>query len=72
MKPWHEYTPEGIEDLAEEALNVAVLHIQDKLGVETGDLAGLFFSGWAERDIKEWLRRYIKAELVQHESANRL
>lgn len=63
MKPWQEYTPQGIDDLAEEALNAAVLLIQDRLGVETGDLAGLFFSGLAEHDTKEWLRRYIKAEL---------
>ena len=63
MKPWQEYTPQGIDDLADEALNAAVLLIQDRLGVETGDLAGLFFSGLAEHDIKEWLRRYIKSEL---------
>ena len=45
MKPWHEYTQQGIEDLAREALDAAALCIQDRLGVETGDLAGLFFSG---------------------------
>jgi len=63
MKPWQEYTPQGIDDLAEEALDAAVRVIQDRLGVETGDHAGLFFSGSAGDDIKEWLRRYIKSEL---------
>ena len=63
MKPWQEYTQQGIDDLAEEALNAAVKLIQDRLGVEAGDLAGLFFSGRTEDDIKEWLRRYIKAEI---------
>jgi len=63
MKPWHEYTPDGIDALAEEALNAAVLLIQDRLNIPTGDLAGLFFSGLAEHDMKEWLRRYIKSEL---------
>ena len=63
MKPWHEYTDEGIESLAEDALNAAALLIQQRLGVESGDLAGLFFSGRAEHDVKEWFCRYIKAEL---------
>jgi hypothetical protein len=69
MKPWHEYTPQGVEDLADEALNEAVRYIQDKLGVETGDLAGLFFSGVAERGMKELLTHYIRSELKAHEDA---
>lgn len=69
MKPWHEYTEEGIEDLADDALNAAVLLIQQRLGVESGDLAGLFFSGMAEHDVKEWFSRYIKAELRSMEAA---
>lgn len=63
MKPWHEYTQQGIEDLAREALDAAALCIQDRLGVETGDLAGLFFSGNFERDILKIFEQYIKAEL---------
>lgn len=63
MKPWHEYTPEGIEELARDALDAAALCIQDRLGVETGDLAGLFFSGNMERDIVKIFEQYIKAEL---------
>lgn len=63
MKPWHEYTQQGVEDLARDALDAAALCIQDRLGVETGDLAGLFFSGNMERDIVKILEQYIKAEL---------
>jgi hypothetical protein len=63
MKPWHQYTPQGIEDLAEEALNAAVRLIQDRLGVETGDFAGLFFSGALERATKNIFQEYINAEL---------
>jgi hypothetical protein len=33
-----------IEGLAEEALNIAVKHIQNKLGITAGDKAGMFFS----------------------------
>lgn len=63
MKPWQEYTPQGIDNLAEEALDTAVRVIQDRLGVETGDFAGLFFSGSAGDETREWFRRYIKSEL---------
>lgn len=69
MKPWQEYTQQGIDDLAEEALNAAVKLIQDRLGVETGDLAGLFFSGLAEHDMKVWLTRYIQSEIRNMEEA---
>lgn len=63
MKVWHEYTNQGIEELARDALDAAALCIQDRLGVETGDLAGLFFSGNMERDIVKIFEQYIKAEL---------
>ena len=33
-----------IMGLAEEALNIAVKHIQNKLGITDGDKAGMFFS----------------------------
>lgn len=69
MKPWQQYTPQGIDDLAEEALNAAVNLIQERLGVEAGDLAGLFFSGLAEHDINVWLTRYIQSELRNMEEA---
>lgn len=38
-------TSEQIADLANDAANVAIAHIQEKLGIPTGDFAGLYFSG---------------------------
>jgi len=38
-------TNEQMADLANEAANVAIAHIQKKLDIPTGDFAGLFFSG---------------------------
>lgn len=62
----HEMTPEGIEQMAENALNAAALSIQDELGVETGDAAGIFFSGEHEKAIKKILIDYINFELMHH------
>ncbi len=63
MKPWHQYTEKGIEDLAAEALNVAVAHIQDRLGVDTGDFAGLYFSGTREEALEAIFKQYIEQEI---------
>jgi len=49
-----------IEQLADEALDLAVGHIQDALGVETGDLAGMVFANEIVRDL---LAHYIDQEL---------
>lgn len=56
-------TQDEIRDLADDALNVACKHIQDKLGVPTGDVAGMFFSGKADDDIRALLESYIRSEL---------
>jgi hypothetical protein len=53
------------ESLADEALNEAVRHIQDRLGVETGDFAAQFFSGEFEDVIKRVLVKYIEQEQEQ-------
>ena len=45
MKAWHYMTNEDVRDLAGDALNVACKHIQDIIGVETGDLAGMTLAG---------------------------
>ena len=49
--------------LADQALNEACRHIQDALGVKTGDVAGMFFSGDNKYQIEEILREYISLEL---------
>lgn len=60
MKAWEQYTEEGIKDLAREALDAACLLIQERLGVETGDLASMFFD---DDRVEDSLRNYIRSEL---------
>lgn len=50
--------------LAREALNMAAKHIQDVLGVESGDLAGVFFSDDA---CEELLTNYAATEMEMSE-----
>jgi len=57
------YTKQQIQDLAENALHVACSHIQDALGVKTGDVGGIFFSGEAQDIIESILKDYIKTEI---------
>ena len=57
------YTKQQIEDLAGNALSQACAYIQDQLGVKTGDLAGLFFSGEPQDIIESILQDYIKSEI---------
>ena len=60
MKIWEQYTEDGINDLAREALDAACLLIQERLGVETGDLAGMFFD---DDRVEDSFRNYIRSEL---------
>ena len=60
MKIWEQYTEDGIKDLAREALDAACLLIQERLGVETGDLAGMFFD---DDRVEDSFRNYIRSEL---------
>jgi hypothetical protein len=53
---------EQINDLADQALDVAVRHIQDALGVDFGDLAGIVF---ADNRVRDLLADYIKAEIME-------
>lgn len=64
MKAWHYMTEQDVKNLAEEALNEACRHIQDVIGVESGDLASMFFCGKREDLIQEILSRYIESELT--------
>jgi len=57
------YTKQEIEDLAGNALSQACAYIQDKLGVKTGDVAGLFLSGEPQDIIESILQDYIKTEI---------
>jgi len=57
-------TKQEIQELAENALHEACRHIQDALGVTTGDTAGLFFCGENEAAIYEIFSKYIQVELM--------
>ncbi len=54
---------EQIKELAEEALNKAVLLIQERMGIQTGDVAGVFFSG----EDPARFEAYIRTELSMKE-----
>ena len=51
------------DDLARDALDVAVKYIQDKIGQKYGDEAGMFFTGRNEEVIVEIFKDYIASEL---------
>jgi hypothetical protein len=55
-----EMSEDDIGNLAQEALNVAVAHIQQKMGIPWGDTAAVWFS---DGDVEDNLREYIKIEL---------
>ena len=57
------YTQNEINDLAESTLDVACYFIQEQLNVETGDLAGLFFSGNRKEIVESILKAYIRSEI---------
>ena len=59
-----------IQTLAENALHEACRHIQDALGVKTGDTAGLYFTGDREDIILDILTRYIDTELMLKDLSN--
>jgi hypothetical protein len=61
----HSMNPTQVNDLADEAVNLAIKHIQDFLSVEHGDFAGRFFSGQKYDMMVRILSQYIKEELKQ-------
>jgi hypothetical protein len=63
MKPWHNYSEQGIQELAQNALDAACASIQEALGQEDGGVAGMFFSGQSEEEILAILRQYARQEI---------
>lgn len=57
----------SIRKLAEEALNVACLHMQKELGVTHGDYASIFFS---DNRVEDQFVKYIKRELINIEDGD--
>ena len=63
VEGFEQMSPDQVRQLADNALNEAVRYIQDQLGVQTGDYAGVFFTGKAEDIINDVLVQYINGEL---------
>lgn len=62
---------EQMADLADAAANAAIRHVQDALGVTSGDFAGLYFSNddtW--NTLQTILFDYIKAQHDQSHITN--
>ena len=59
----HSMDPTQVNYLADEAVNLAIKHIQDFLNVQSGDFAGRFFSGPKYDMMVRILSQYIKEEL---------
>ena len=57
------YTQEEIDNIAFDALEAAVLCVQEKLGQQDGDVAGLYFTGENETAILSILKSYIQTEI---------
>jgi len=52
-----------VEKLVEDALNAACLAVQDGLKVNTGDVAGVFFSGSQKEVFQAMFARYVLCEI---------
>jgi hypothetical protein len=57
------YTQDDIHMIAENALNAAILSIQDELGQTDGGIAGIYFSGHREEVALDILKSYIQTEI---------
>jgi hypothetical protein len=58
-----EPTTLNIDEMAQNALDAACASIQEALGVATGDLAGMFFSGEAGERVLDVFKSYIRLEI---------
>jgi hypothetical protein len=58
------YTNDDIHIIAENALNAAILSIQDELGQQDGGVAGIYFSGDKEEQILSLFKSYIQTEIM--------
>lgn len=56
-------TSDQVTTMAREAIDAAFLSIQEKLGVETGDVAGIYCSGNRLDALQQLFEGYIKLEL---------
>lgn len=66
------FTENDAIDLADHALNQACLVIQDTLGIKSGDIAGLFFTGEKGDQFIALMKEYILMELSYMRKDNQL
>ena len=52
-----------VEDLAGNALSMACAHIQDELGIKTGDIAGIYFASEEGEEVLHIFKKYIEREI---------
>jgi hypothetical protein len=58
------HTQQQITEIADHALNHAILYIQNHLGQTDGGVAGIYFSGEKEHLIMQILKDYITTEIM--------
>lgn len=58
-------TNEQIRQLADDAANEAIRHIQDELGQKDGGFAGIYFSGPRWGELVSLLADYAAAEIME-------
>jgi len=57
------YSQDEIHMMAENALNAAILLIQEEIGQDDGGIAGIYFSGTNEDMILTMLKSYIHTDI---------
>ena len=55
--------PQNPASLAEDAAHAAMMHIQDAMGIESGDAAGMYWSGPEWDQLIAMLTGYIEYEI---------
>ena len=66
LPPLRRMTDAQMADLAQNAANEAIKHVQDALGVKSGDFAGLYFSGESNwKALNLIIADYIRAEISE-------
>jgi len=51
------------KNIVEDALNLAIKHIQDEIEVKNGDFAGVYFSGEKWEELQTIFKNYLDAEI---------
>jgi hypothetical protein len=52
--------PDNLNEITEDAINHLCKYVQDRLGIDRGDFAGIY---WAEDVPRDAIRAYIEGEM---------